>query len=597
MSPTGEEEPSKILQRFIDYLIEKITGIIKDKFAIIAIVIIVIIFISLYFVFRGTSLYTNIENQIGGFLELIWAGLTFAANLGYTVIKKFRNKVLFRDSASVVKANKGPKVLLWILDGCSVQAFQDVAKSNKDLKTFYEEGYFAQCVTIFPSITPAAHSAILTGCYPSKTRVPAFDWVEVKSDYAKEGENREYIRCMPDFKRFKTQFATSKYQKEFFKGLGDAFALNQRFLSPFVYTVFETLGEDWYTISLKEWIHRGADSFFSASVNDTLKKLTSANIIKQNSMINLMSALFKEVNYEFGDLLWGSETYQKLADLTVYWKTGTDTKSHEYGPNSKQVREEIHEAIDKLAETIRFYKMHSNQPIYVIITSDHSQSEVTEFSNLLAEFKEDTSDKYRVADREDRSFSDRINNADIIVANNDRAAFFYAFGEQQTKNMIRAEIIDYLKVRKEVDLIFYLEDDQKKVIQVCDDGLFLGPEDINVFFKGKEMDYPNAIERIEGLMKGNKWGDVIVSMKEGYSLNPDFKPEKEGEKILHGDHGGLNFNDSIGPLLIWGPTIKSNKKDDKLETFRTVDITPIIAKIFKLEHKPADGRVPEEVFL
>lgn len=45
-------------------------------------------------------------------------------------------------------------------------------------------------------------------------------------------------------------------------------------------------------------------------------------------------------------------------------------------------------------------------------------------------------------------------------------------------------------------------------------------------------------------------GDVVVSMKEGYTLNPDFEPEKEGDRILHGDHGGLNFSDSISPFLI-----------------------------------------------
>ena len=100
-------------------------------------------------------------------------------------------------SSPSVSVTPGPKVLLWILDGCSVQAFLDVAERNRDLGTFYEEGYFAQCVTIFPSITPAAHSTIMTGCYPSKTRVPAFDWVEVKTGYS-GAERREYIRCMPD---------------------------------------------------------------------------------------------------------------------------------------------------------------------------------------------------------------------------------------------------------------------------------------------------------------------------------------------------------------------------------------------------------------
>ncbi len=584
MSRTSEPQSTNRFVRFI-----------KDKYAVLALIIIIVFFVILYLAFRETTIYNNVRKEIGGFLELIWAGLVAFSNWIYSFVKNFREKILFKESDTSVTANVGPKVLLWILDGIGVQALQDVARRNKDLNTFIKEGYFAQCVTIFPSITPAAHSTILTGCYPSKTRVPAFDWVEVRTDYY-GGENREYIRCMPDFKRFRTQFTKSECQKEFFKGLGDAFDLNQRFLSPFVYTIFETLGEDWYTISMKEWIHRGADKFFSVSINLMLDELVSANVVTKNSMIAFLSALFKEVNYEFGDLIWGGDKKEKLADFTVYWKTGTDTKSHEYGPNSNQVREEIHEAINKLAETIRFYKMYTNQPIYVIITSDHSQSEVTNFSNLILDFKKDTTDKYKVAEREDRTISDRINNADIIIANNDRAAFFYTFGEPLVKNKIRAEIINYLKDRKEVDLILYLDKGQIMVIKVLEKSSILGPEDIRVFFKDKETEYPNAIERLEGLMNGDKWGDIIISIKEGYSLNPDFKPE-EGEKILHGDHGGLNFSDSVGPLLIWGPTIKSNRKDQKLKTFRTVDIASIIAKIFEVEQKPSDGRVPEDIFL
>lgn len=272
-------------------------------------------------------------------------------------------------------------------------------------------------------------------------------------------------------------------------------------------------------------------------------------------MVELLSALYKEVSYEFGDLIWGTE--RKLADLMVYWKTGTDTKSHEYGPRSSQVREEVDEATDKLAETLRFYKMHTNQPIYVIITADHSQSEVREFSNLIADFRIDMSSQYRVADREDLANHERINEADIIVANNDRAALFYTFGEPSAKKKIRESVISYLKKRRGVDLIFYFEKGQIKVLQVANDGSLIGPEDVNAFFEDKDETYPNAIERIEGLVKAHNRGDIIISMKEGFSLNSEFEPEKEGEKILHGDHGGRNFTDSVAPFLMWGPAIAS----------------------------------------
>jgi len=571
----GKSKPSSRFERLI-----------ADRVGIFVIVLILAVLVCVAFAYLALTqplLRNAIRTETDVLVGALSSALVIAAP-AMQFLRSLRNKILFKSSNPSVSVKPGPKVLLWILDGCSVQAFLDVTKRNRDLSTFYQEGYFAQCVTIFPSITPAAHSTIMTGCYPSKTRIPAFDWVEVKTGYSGP-EGREYIRCMPDFKRFQEETSEKSRrtrQQEFFKGLGDALELNQRLLSPLVYTLFEILGEDWHTISIKEWIHRGADSFIGESMNGMLQDMLSKKIIGQNTMTELLFALYKEVSYEFGDLIWGSE--RRLADLMVYWKTGTDTKSHEFGPNSPQVREEVDEAIEKLAETLRFYKMNTNQPIYIIITADHSQSEVREFSPLIEQFKEEIG--YSVATREDRVYPERLNKADIIVANNDRAAFFYSFGKPETKR----KIVDYLKDRREVDLIIYVEGDQARVIQVLEDG-FTRPEDVHVFFKDRQKEYPNAVERLEGLMKGDKWGDVVVSMKEGYSLNPDFKPEKEGEKILHGDHGGLNYSDSVAPLLIWGPTIKSNEKKDAWRTFRTVDIAPTIAKIFKIEKIPTDGGV------
>lgn len=513
----------------------------------------------------------------------------------YSLAKEFRQKILFKKSGTSPSSTNVPKVLFWILDGCNIPAFLDVAKRNPDLKILFEEGYFAQCVTIFPSITPAAHSTLITGCYPVKTRVPAFDWVEVNPGYSGT-VTKEYVRVMPDFKRYRELPSDKKARTEFFQGLGDSMDLNQRFLSPIVSTIFEVRGNDIYTASLKEWIHRGADSFIGESVNDLIDDFANKRLIEKRSMIGLLSAFYKEANYEYRDLIWGPGNSRQLADLMVYWKSGTDTMSHEYGPHSFQIREQIDEAIGKLADTIRFYKMYSNLPVYVIISSDHSQSEVTRFSNLPGDLKEILGETYTIAGREDRVDADLINKANIIIANNDRAAFFYVFGEYQEKSEIVSAIMEFLKLRKDVDLIFFKENGKVQVIQVSDSGPTAEPSDISTFFFDKEAMYPNAVERLEGLMEGDKWGDVVISMKEGYSMNPEFRAD-ERDEILHGDHGGLNSSDSLVPLLVWGPTIQPNVKDGTWKTFRTVDIAPTIATIFGDTHPKTDGRSLDEIFI
>jgi len=204
---------------------------------------------------------------------------------------------------------------------------------------------------------------------------------------------------------------------------------------------------------------------------------------------------------------------------------------------------------------------------------------------------------YSVAGQEDRTDAKLIENAEIIFANNDRAALIYIFNSPEREDATRNDILEFLKKRVDVDLIFYREDSKFQVIQVLGNGSCCGPEDIKTFFVGKEKLYPNAVERLEGLMTGDKWGDIVISMREGCSMNQEFKPAREGDEILHGDHAGLNSSDSLVPLLIWGPTIQPNKKDGQWNTFRAVDIAPTIATIFKDTHPKADGQSLEEIFI
>ena len=554
--------------------------IVLDNYAIF-IFIFVLVIIGVIIYYYGLSPFLAIASLIPSY--------------GYVILKEFQQNTKFKKSGSAADYNKGPKVLFWILDGCNIPAFLDVAQQNPDLRILFEEGYFAKCVTIFPSITPAAHSTLMTGCYPSKHRVPAFDWVEVTPNY--DGStSKEYIRVMPDFKRYIEAASQKKARQQFFSSLGDAFNLNQKILSPMVTTIFEARKKELYTASITEWIHRGSDRFISQSITSLLEDFTNKKIIEKNSMFGLLSAIYKEVNYEYSDAIWRSN-YKQIDDLMVYWKSGTDTMSHEFGPRSYQLRQEIEDGISKLGETIRFYKMYSDQPLYIVISSDHSQSEVTRYSNLPGDFKQALGSVYKIAGQEDKADTVVLNEAEIIFANNDRAALIYAFGSPERKDAAGYDILEFLKKRNDVDLIFYKENGTFQVIQVLQNGACSGPEDIMTFFTGKEESYPNAVERLKGLMTGDKWGDIVISMKEDYSMNHEFKPSHEGEEMLHGDHGGLNSSDSLVPLLFWGPTIKPNLKDGVWKIFRTVDIAPTIATIFEDTHPGAEGRSLDEIFV
>ena len=528
---------------------------------------------------------------------------------------------------------KGHKVILWILDGCNVNAFLQVAQTNPNLKTLYEEGYYAECVTIFLSTTPAAHSSILTGCYPSETRVPAFDWVNVEKPRWYEGcfdlifkkndsssETRNYIRSSPEIKFYQDDNLGNQIKRlqNFIADLEDALKLNTEYLSSKVNTIFETL-KDKYTVSVKEWIHRGADDFFRVTLMAVLVELVSEKIIDRETIQAELEELVsekiidRETIQAVLEMSVGVDAFiqtvleelvstrkRKLPDLMVYWEYSTDLISHNHGPSSTELRESIDKSINKLAATLKFYEKQKEQP-FIIITADHSQSNVSDFSTLIQDFKQDMENQgYQIAGREDRSNQNIIDKADIIVANNERAVLYYAFNGKKSKQATKKAIIDYLKSRSktDVDLILYKDNEgQIQVIQPPN----IQPKTIDQFIitSNNKNDFPDAKERIQGLLNGDNWGDVVVSIKEGYSLHPSRNPEADRNEPIQGDHGGLNKNDSIVPLLIWGPTIKSNTMiaSPTSPSISTVDITPTIAEIFGVTHEPRDGRVLREVFM
>ncbi len=538
------------------------------------------VFVVLFFVAQIPVIIT----QVSQVLALIGSAISAI----YSMYITFRQTLPFLNSNLDMEIKECPKVLFWIIDGLNVQAFHDVAKENRDLKFLMENGYYTECVTIFPSITPAAHATLITGWYPKKTRIPAFDWVEEKPCFIEEQAERKYWRCMPDFKRYQGNKVDVNISKKFFSELGDAFELNQQLLNPNISTVFETLGEDHFTECIKEWIHRGTDDFIGTTVSQAIREFSS-KLERKSSMINVLGALYREGAFRFAGLDWGNR--KCLADLIVYWKTGTDTKSHSYGPNHPEVRIETEEAIQKLADTIRFYRSHTNKPLYVVITADHSQSEVHQYSDLVEKLEKfSRTRKLKFASRDNRHHPEKLNNADIIIANNDRAAFIYIF-----KKDVQDDVIGILEKCDSIDLIIY-RDKELKVIQVHEDGASSKPEAVKTFFQSpkRQEKYPNAVERIEGLIEGEKWGDIAVSLKDGYTLDPAARDDLEigwflkDKENRRGDHGGLNAEDSIVPLLIWGPDIRKEKIPRP--TARTVDIAPTIARMLGKKHE-CDGDV------
>jgi hypothetical protein len=88
-------------------------------------------------------------------------------------------------------------------------------------------------------------------------------------------------------------------------------------------------------------------------------------------------------------------------------------------------------------------------------------------------------------------------------------------------------------------------------------------------------DYPNAFERITGILNLEDSGHLMVTAWPGY----EFKIPRTSVHGGGGSHGSLHAQDSIVPLLIAGAP-----DGIALPPYpRTVDVAPICLKVLGLE--------------
>ena len=87
-----------------------------------------------------------------------------------------------------------------------------------------------------------------------------------------------------------------------------------------------------------------------------------------------------------------------------------------------------------------------------------------------------------------------------------------------------------------------------------------------------ESEYPNALERIEGVLNCANAGDVVVSAALGY----EFSDAGGGHHAGGGSHGSLHAADSLVPLITAGFDVRM-----KLPVQPSItDLTPITLRHF-----------------
>ena len=466
------------------------------------------------------------------------------------------------------------KVALCIIDGCNTKAFEQVINqkiARGARPPFYHQlpdAYYIHSVGTFPTVTSTEHATLLTGCYPDKHGIAGMTWFDKDlTDYVRYHPGSDWRTILLNSKDFLTDFV-----------LG----LNISHLEPQVDTIFEVLRHK-FTASFKEFIARGAHTFAEETVTTMIDSLLDKLLSRDKNFKGLLLNRYSN--------MWNKRT----PDLMVYWKAWTDVASHNHGPDSTELKKEIAKGLTRAADMVDFY-LHLKQSVVLIIVADHAQTHIHHTANLRT-FLSNHADNFTLG----RLKPLRVHSKDALVVSNGSAVYVYTLSNAKSKRrLVTKSIVRILRQHAAVDLIFFRRGKQIMVADAKDDKPpcmlsrypFSGktyPDDDDRF-PGENI-YPYAAERVQKLFGNKNAGDIVISLKEGWTT---LKHE--------GDHGSLTAKDSRVPLLIHKfvpgrkPTCGRRDTLRKLEGLQmNLNIAPTIARLFKEPYCKADGTSIKEV--
>ena len=524
-------------------------------------------------------------------------------------LRYFGRATLFLKSESCQEKIFVKRVVLLVIDALTGPLLsQEMANGRyPHFKMLQEIGvYHEQCVSIFPSITHAALTSIATGQYPAQHGVIASHWYDEIQD--------------------KVVYFSGSLGMVLKKGMGNFFReflldLNTHHLqSP---TIFQLLEREGYeTACINFPIYRGdvehkvnmplllswLPGLPSSTTIKGPKRLLLGDLLANPNELDI-EASFTGVAHWFGfrdnntiDLLLQMAESDEFPDFTLAYFPDNDLRAHEDGPDAahKQLAA-LDEMLGNLFE--KYGGLDAFLPNFtLLITADHSQSATVEDAAAEAVDLKQILATYRLAEA-GQPWQDTDQ---IMACPNLRAAQLYFKAVESGPIM---EVVTRLLAEPRLDQLMYraelLNEGEGYVVQNSNGRLHFLPGsttnsmavdrygnawawdgDLSVVdgrLQGNTLifpTYPNAFERIAGLLDAPASGQIWLTAKPGYEIIvPSIKQYANG-----GSHASLHRLDSQPPLFIAGAP-----KSVKIPDFpRTIDIVPLCRAVLKAaEVEPA----------
>src|SRR4051812_32895261 len=401
------------------------------------------------------------------------------------------------------------KLVLMVVDGMTPEAFEHAVESGRAPALAYlaAHGDYRRATSVFPSLTPVCLTSIATGAGPDVHHIPSLVWW-----------NRQEKRIV----EYGSSFAAMR-KAGFSQGVVDTIVnMNERPLSPDATTVYEALEDSGFVAGainitcyrgrhrhmssvpgLRRAVH-GPSRFFFYNLYESDR--TGAPFVGRGRKAGAVDGYASAV----GRWLVTRDGF----DFLVFYLSDYDFASHAHGPAGAmdvaldRVDASLGALLDAAGGPDEFLDRYA-----VILLSDHGQTDVEHMARL------------------EPCFADL--KGQVVVTASNRAGQVYLLPAAKVD---AAELARRLDREASVDVTLRREGDEAIARR--------GGED----FPARELEHPDADERVRAALANPNAGELLVSAAEGW----EFADLGGRHHVGGGSHGSLVARDSFVPLLTIG---------------------------------------------
>jgi hypothetical protein len=416
--------------------------------------------------------------------------------------------------------------------------------------------YFADCASVFPSVTPAASGSIATGQTVDRHGVPSIDWYHRGErryvDYGSSGQAvRAFgvLRTLTDTVYNMNFDHLSRAHPTFFESLDDAGVRTA--CTPFL--IFR--GRTRHELGVQGLMRRVAlAANFRHSVYGPSELFYGE--LYASRLVDCPPTLARPGTRDpYSGCVGAHIERHDLYDFLLFSLPDNDHYSHRHGPAATiasiaRADRHLGELVEAGGGTERFFDDHA-----VILMADHAQTAVEERIRLEQAFE-----GWRVLQPNDLE----PEGAELAVCPGARSAMIYLLGDTGDRNRRLERVVARLAAVDGVELLAWRRGEEACVasdhgeLRFAPGAAVEDPYGARWDLEGAlsvldvEQDdgrvdsraYPDAFRRLWSALECAGAGDVLVSAERGY----EFVDWGGGDHVGGGSHGSLRRGDSLGPL-------------------------------------------------